>query len=55
MVHPAWRRRGVGRLLIAHLESAAYTTGYRQIWLETHAAWDAAARFYESLGFRAAD
>jgi mycothiol synthase len=51
-VHPAWRGRGVGRLLMSALESAAWDAGYRTVLLETHAAWTAAARFYEALGYR---
>jgi GNAT superfamily N-acetyltransferase len=54
IVHPRWRRRGIGRLLMAHLEAAAWDVGYRDVWLETHAAWEAAAKFYESLGYRSA-
>lgn len=51
MVLPAWRRRGVGQLLLAHLEAAAWHAGHRQIWLETHAAWSAAVTFYEASGY----
>jgi GNAT superfamily N-acetyltransferase len=54
MVAPRWRRRGVGRLLLSHLEQAAWEAGYREIWLETHARWKAAVEFYEALGYRAA-
>jgi GNAT superfamily N-acetyltransferase len=52
MVAPRWRRRGVGRLLLSHLEQAAWEEGYREIWLETHAQWKAAVEFYEALGFK---
>jgi GNAT superfamily N-acetyltransferase len=52
MVHPRWRRRGIGRLLMAHLEAAAWEAGYCEVRLETHAGWEAAARFYETLGYR---
>jgi GNAT superfamily N-acetyltransferase len=52
VVHPRWRRRGIARLLMAHLEAAAWDAGYREIWLETHAAWEAAVKFYQSLGYR---
>jgi GNAT superfamily N-acetyltransferase len=52
MVDPAWRRRGIGRLLLEHLETAAWGLGYREIFLETHAGWKAAANFYKSLGFQ---
>jgi GNAT superfamily N-acetyltransferase len=53
MVAPEARRRGLARTLMSHLEHAAWTAGYRQIWLETHAAWQAAAKFYQSLGYNA--
>ncbi len=46
------RRRGVGRLLMATLETAVWDAGGRQVWLETHIAWEEAARLYESLGYR---
>jgi GNAT superfamily N-acetyltransferase len=52
MVHPRWRRRGIARLLMAQLETAAWNAGYRQLWLETHTAWEAAAKFYEALGYQ---
>ncbi|HEX7446062.1 MAG TPA: GNAT family N-acetyltransferase [Pirellulales bacterium] len=51
MVLPEWRRRGVGRLLLAALETACWDAGYRQIALETHTAWWAAAAFYRSMGY----
>jgi GNAT superfamily N-acetyltransferase len=51
LVDPAWRRRGVGRLLISHLELAAWSDGWRQIELETHAGWSAAVAFYQSIGY----
>ncbi len=49
MVAPEARRQGLGRLLMSHLEGAAWNAGYREICLETHSAWKAASRFYESL------
>src|SRR5690606_445437 len=51
MVSPDARRQGLARVLMSHLETAAWDAGYRQIWLETHAAWQAARRFYEALGY----
>jgi GNAT superfamily N-acetyltransferase len=53
IVHPRWRRRGIGRLLMAQLESAAWEAGHRDLWLETHTAWEAAVKFYQSLGYSA--
>ena len=51
-VLPAWRRRGIGRLLMSVLEARAWELGYREVWLETHAAWEEAVRFYRALGYR---
>jgi ribosomal protein S18 acetylase RimI-like enzyme len=51
IVRSNWRRHGVGRLLMAHLETAAWDAGYREVWLETHVAWEAAVKFYRSLGY----
>lgn len=53
-VVPSWRRRGVGRLLVQTLEAACWEAGHRQVWLETHTAWESALRLYESLGYRRA-
>jgi GNAT superfamily N-acetyltransferase len=50
-VAPGHRLRGVGRLLMATLESAVWDSGERQVWLETHSAWIEALRLYESLGY----
>jgi GNAT superfamily N-acetyltransferase len=52
-VLPGWRRRGVGRLLMARLHQACWDLGYRDVWVETHVQWAAAVRLYESLGYRA--
>jgi GNAT superfamily N-acetyltransferase len=51
LVDPAWRRRGVGRLLMWHFELAAWSDGWREIELETHAGWAAAVAFYQSMGY----
>ena len=53
-VLPRWRRRGVGRLLMSVLHRTVWDAGQREILLETHADWTAAAKFYESLGYRPA-
>lgn len=53
-VLPTWRRRGVATLLMDALEASAWKDGHREIWLETHAAWIAAAAFYDSRGYRTA-
>lgn len=51
-VLPAWRRRGIGRHLMSVLESRAWQLGYREVWLETHAAWDGAVRLYQAMGYQ---
>jgi GNAT superfamily N-acetyltransferase len=51
LVDPAWRRRGVGRMLMSTLECAAWDDGWRHIELETHASWKEAAAFYQSMGY----
>jgi GNAT superfamily N-acetyltransferase len=51
MVDPAWRRRGVGRLLMSHLEQAAWDAGWRDVQLETHAGWQAAVELYRKLDY----
>jgi GNAT superfamily N-acetyltransferase len=51
LVEPAWRRRGIGRLLLSHLERAAWDDGWREVQLETHAGWSAAVAFYHSMGY----
>jgi GNAT superfamily N-acetyltransferase len=48
----AWRRRGIGQLLMSALHDAAWEAGYRDVHLETHARWMAGAAFYEALGYR---
>ena len=51
LVDPAWRRRGVGRMLMSRLECAAWVAGWREIELETHAGWSEAIAFYQSMGY----
>ncbi|MBI3837654.1 MAG: GNAT family N-acetyltransferase [Planctomycetia bacterium] len=53
-VLPGYRRRGIGRLLMATLEAAVWDAGGRQVWLETHAQWAEAVRLYRALGYRPA-
>jgi len=53
-VLPRWRRRGIAQLLMNTLEAACWDAGYRQIWLETHTAWSAAAQFYAKYGYEPA-
>jgi GNAT superfamily N-acetyltransferase len=51
LVEPVWRRRGIARLLMFHLEQAAWDAGWRELQLETHAGWSAAVAFYQSIGY----
>lgn len=52
MVAPEWRRRGVGRCLLATLEAACWRAGDRKISLETHLSWTAAGAFYREMAYR---
>lgn len=54
LVDPEYRRRGIARLLMAHLERAAWEAGLRRIELETHRAWIDAVAFYQSIGYEPA-
>jgi len=47
-VHPDWARRGVGRLLLAHCEQAARSSGFQRFEL---AATLTGIPFYEREGF----
>ncbi|WP_298015628.1 arsenic resistance N-acetyltransferase ArsN2 [uncultured Castellaniella sp.] len=51
VVPSADRRQGIGRNLLNLLQQRAYDQGARQSWLLT----EAAAPFFERLGFKAAD
>lgn len=51
LVDPAWRRCGIGRLLLSKLEQAVWERGWRRIELETHAGWTEAVAFYHSMGY----
>lgn len=48
-VVPAARGRGIGRALLQTLERAAWQAGHRQLWLETHAAWEPAVNLYRRM------
>ncbi|HEX3871773.1 MAG TPA: GNAT family N-acetyltransferase [Pirellulales bacterium] len=54
-VLPRWRRRGVARLLMSAVHREAWMAGGREVVLETHSGWTAAAGFYESMGYRSAE
>src|SRR5205823_4379581 len=48
-VHLHWRRRGIGRALIAHMENWMHEHGITDIWV--CADNDAAVEFYRACGF----
>lgn len=48
VVHPAHRRRGVGRMLLSELETFAASDGRRQVWVATG---DQGREFYASCGW----
>lgn len=48
IVHPDCRGRGIGRLLIAHLEAWVGLHGYQQVWVATG---DYAINFYRKCGW----
>lgn len=50
-VHPAYRRRGVARLLLTALRRYAAEHGVSRVMLEVRASNEAAIRLYESEGF----
>ena len=51
-VHPAYQRRGFGRLLLTCLEHRAIELGYRRLRLDTTVVQTAAQRLYEGAGYR---
>ncbi len=51
-VHPALRRRGIGRVLMEAVEAEGRALGFREAWLDTATNQPEAMAFYESLGYR---
>jgi ribosomal protein S18 acetylase RimI-like enzyme len=52
VVHPTYRRRGIGRGLIAAVEQAARRRGFRLMTIGVDEGNDYARRLYERLGYR---
>ena len=53
-VAPGWRRRGIGRELMARLEGAFVARGVRLMHLEVRTTNDGARTLYEGIGFSVA-
>ena len=51
-VDPAWRRRGVGRALLARAEDHGRSLGASHVWLETSNVNVPGVAAYERLGYR---
>ena len=51
-VHPAFQRRGFGRLVLARLEDRARELGYRRLRLDTTVIQTAAQQLFASAGYR---
>ena len=51
-VHPSWRGKGVGRLLLSSLMEKGREQGIRRFTLEVRKSNACALHLYESLGFR---
>ena len=52
-VKPDFRRRGVGKQLVAWLEKVALTAGVFNVFVQVRAGNTGAVRFYQSLGYAA--
>jgi ribosomal protein S18 acetylase RimI-like enzyme len=52
-VHPATRRRGIGRALMGALEDQARRSGLQRMFLDTATNQPEAMAFYESIGYYA--
>lgn len=54
LVHPEWRRMGIGRRLMERIDAECVRHGYRDVALCVDVQSDPARRLYESCGFRPA-
>ncbi|MGM0751919.1 MAG: GNAT family N-acetyltransferase [Bacillota bacterium] len=50
-VQSSYRKRGLGRIMLNHLEEKAYSLGARTLILETNKHWGDAIRFYQNNGY----
>jgi GNAT superfamily N-acetyltransferase len=50
-----WRGAGIGRRLLAELETCAAATGYSRVVLDTNSTLKEAIAMYESAGYRLTD
>jgi len=53
LVHPADRRQGVGRTLVAQACRRAVETAAETVWAESRADWAGAIAFWPAVGFSA--
>ncbi len=53
LVHPAARRQGLGRRLVATLLMVAQQRAIENVWVETRSDWLAATAFWRDCGFTA--
>ena len=51
MVDESYRRNGIARILVKHMEEFAKKAGYKQIYLHTHRYLDSGLPFWKSQGF----
>jgi hypothetical protein len=51
-VHPDWRRQGIGRLMMQHVEEMAPPLGLTRLRLGTRESMPTNVAFYENLGYR---
>ena len=47
----SYRKRGLGRIMLQHLEGKAKSFGARRLILETNKQWADAIRFYQNSGY----